>query len=244
MEAHQKILNYAQQHGREVWFDVHIWTGGPGADSTLVVLPTYVDALDQVANGATHKVVVFELNANNHTQARAIGNALAINAISRITDQLPIVTSANCLQPDNENDNGWNQGLLFLNPSQVWLQPPGYVTQMLSENYQPTLVVSNVQSPGNVLDVTARKSINSKTLVLQVMNISGEPVSTAIKLSGFVRSQSVVRGWKLTGPLDSVNTAQQPSQVVPIPVEWKLNPSANQTAYTFDPYSVTVLTFQ
>ena len=46
--------------------------------------------------------------------------------------RLPIATSANCLQPDRQNDNGWNQGLLFLNPSQVWLQPPGYVTQMLS----------------------------------------------------------------------------------------------------------------
>ena len=29
-----------------------------------------------------------------------------------------------------QNDNGWNQGLLFLSPSQVWAQPPYYVTQM------------------------------------------------------------------------------------------------------------------
>jgi len=58
----------------------------------------------------------------NHTQARALGNALAINAISSIADTLPVVTSANCLQPDQENDNGWNQELLFLNPFQVWLQ--------------------------------------------------------------------------------------------------------------------------
>ena len=32
----------------------------------------------------------------------------------------PVTTSANCLQPDGQNDNGWDQGLLFLNPSQVW----------------------------------------------------------------------------------------------------------------------------
>ena len=242
--AHQKILNFAQQNSRQVWFDVHINTDGPGADQTLVALPTYVQALDQVANGASHQVVVFELNANNHSQARAVGNALAINAITRITDQLPVVTSANCLQPDEENDNGWNQGLLFLNPYQVWLQPPGYVTQMFSLQYQPSLVASSAQSPGSVLDVTARKSADSKTLVLQVVNISGEPVTTAIKLNGFLRSQSSVKGWKLSAPIDAENTAQQPDQVVPAHVSWNLSPSLDHTTYTFDPYSITSLTFR
>ena len=79
LEAHQKIMNFAQQHGREVWFDVHVNTSGPGADPTLVALPTYVSVLDQISSGAAHKVVVFELNADVHDQARAVGNALAIN---------------------------------------------------------------------------------------------------------------------------------------------------------------------
>jgi hypothetical protein len=244
LEAHQKILQFAQQNGREVWFDVHINTNGPGADPTLIALPTYVSALDQVANGASHQVVVFELNAGIHSQARAVGNALAINAITRIADQLPVVTSANCLQPDQENDNGWNQGLLFLNPYQVWLQPPGYVTQFVSGNYQPSLVASTVQSPGSVLDVTAKKSLDSKTLVLQVVNISAEPITTAIKLNGFLRSQGAVKGWKLSADLDAENTAQQPDLVVPVQVNWNLKPSLNNTTYTFDPYSLTILTFQ
>ena len=46
--------------------------------------------------------------------------------------RVPICTSANGLQPDGQNDNGWDQGLLFLNTSQVWLQPPGYAAQMFS----------------------------------------------------------------------------------------------------------------
>jgi alpha-L-arabinofuranosidase-like protein len=244
LEAHQKILQFAQQNGREVWFDVHINTNGPGADPTLIALPTYVNALDQVANGASHQVVVFELNAGIHSQARAVGNALAINAITRIVDQLPIVTSANGLQPDQENDNGWNQGLLFLNPYQVWLQPPGYVTQFVSGNYQPSLVASTVQSPGSVLDVTAKKSPDSKTLVLQVVNISAEPVTTGIKLNGFLRSQGAVKAWKLSADLDAENTAQQPDLVVPVQVNWNLKPTLDHTTYTFDPYSFTILTFQ
>jgi hypothetical protein len=244
LEAHQKIMNFAQQHGSAVWFDVHIGTSGPGADPTLVALPTYVSALDQIANGAPHKVVVFELNADVHDQARAVGNALAINAISRITDPLPVVTSANCLQPDNENDNGWDQGLLFLNPYQVWLQPPGYVTQLLSNYYEPNLVASTVQSPGDVLDVTATKSADGKTLVLRVVNISGELIPATINLAGFSRSKPNVTGRKLSGPVDDENTAEQPDELGPISVQWSLKPSVNQTSYSFDPYSVTILVFQ
>jgi alpha-L-arabinofuranosidase len=244
LEAHQKIMNFAQQHGREVWFDVHIWTAGPGADPTLAALPTYVSALDQIANRAAHKVVVFELNADAHDQARAVGNALAINAISRITDPLPVVTSANCLQPDNENDNGWDQGLLFLNPYQVWLQPPGYVTQLFSDYYEPNLVASTVQSPGDVLDVTATKSTDGKTLVLRVVNISGEPIPATISLAGFSRSKPNVTGRKISGEVDAENTAEQPDELVPVSVQWSLKPSVNQTSYSFDPYSVTILVFQ
>ena len=136
LAGHRKILSLAQQHGREVWFDVHLWTEGPGPSGSLKALPSFIDALAKVADGAKHKVVVFEYNAQNHAVRRALGNALATNTIER-DGRLPIVTSANCLQPDGQNDNGWDQGLLFLNPSQVWLQPPGYVTQMLARNRCP-----------------------------------------------------------------------------------------------------------
>jgi hypothetical protein len=175
-----------------------------------------------------------------------IGRIIRTNqtAISRITDPLPVVTSANCLQPDNENDNGWDQGLLFLNPYQVWLQPPGYVTQLFSNYYEPNLVASTVQSPGDVLDVTATKSADGKTLVLRVVNISGELIPATINLAGFSRSKPNVTGRKLSGPVDDENTAEQPDELGPVSVQWSLKPSVNQTSYRFDPYSVTILVFQ
>ena len=123
LSAQQQILQLANQNNREVWFDVHVWDEGPAVDPSLTGMFSYDNALAQIAGGANYKVVVFELNANNHDQGRALGNALAINAAER-DGRLPIVTSANCLQPDGENDNGWDQGLLFLNPSQVWLAAP------------------------------------------------------------------------------------------------------------------------
>jgi hypothetical protein len=242
LEAHQKILELAQENNREVWFDVHVWTDGPGIDSTVLALPTYVSALNQVGAGARHKVVVFELNANNHSQRRALGNALAINAISRINDALPVVTSANCLQPDGQNDNGWDQGLLFLNPSQVWLQPPGYITQMLAGAPQSNLVYS--EGAGNVLDVTARRSLDSKTLVLQVVNPSGQPVDATISVNGFKVTRPVFQAEELAGSLDSVNTGQEPEKLVPVMSWWQSNFNNDSTHYQFKPYSYTILSFR
>lgn len=75
---------------------------------------------------------------------RALSNALATNEVERIGDLMPIACSANGLQPDKQNDNGWDQGLLFLDPGKVWLQPPGYVTRMTRTAGQPLLVKSEV----------------------------------------------------------------------------------------------------
>ena len=82
LDGHSKILALAKQHNREVWFDVHLDTNGPGPSPSLKTLPTYIDVLGKVAAGAKHKVVVFEYNAGNHAdRGRARGNALATNWI-------------------------------------------------------------------------------------------------------------------------------------------------------------------
>jgi hypothetical protein len=241
LAAHQKILQLARQHNREVWFDIHTDTEGPrpgfgGAFS-------YIDALDKIADGAKHRVVIFEFNANNHSHRRALANAAAINAIER-DGRLPISTSANCLQPDGQNDNGWNQGLLFLNPSQVWLQPPGYVTRMVSSNYQPLLVQTETQGQASTLDVSAKRSENGKTLVLQVVNPTDQPLATALHLSGFVPLQPTARVETLAGDLDARNTADAPERIKTVVTEWPHAIKNGQAPYTFPARSFTVLKFQ
>ena len=154
LAGQQRILQLAKQHNREVWFDVHVGTDGPRPDSSFGGMFSFLDALAKVADGARHQVVVFEFNAGNHSQRRALANALAIQAIER-DGRIPIATSANCLQPDGQNDNDWDQGLLFLNPSQVWLQPPGYVTRMISRNYQPLLVQCRVADGAGTRSMSA-----------------------------------------------------------------------------------------
>ena len=191
-------------------------------------------------SGAKHKVVVFEYNANNHDMRRALGNALATNRIER-DGRLPIVTSANGLQPDKQNDNGWDQGLLFLNPSKVWLQPPGYVTQMLSRDYLPQLVKCEVTDAKGELDATAKRSEDGATLVLQVVNVGDRPIATTIQIAGFSAGDSVAQVTELSGRLDAVNSADNPDAIVPRQSQWKCEMKEGKTSRIFPAHSFTII---
>lgn len=242
LAAHQQILQLAKKHDRRVWFDVHVWTDGPTPGPSLAGMFSYDDALGQIAAGANYKVVVFELNANNHSQRRALANALAINAAEH-DGRLPVVTSANCLQPDGQNDNDWDQGLLFLNPSQVWLQPPGYVTQMISRSYEPFLIKSQIESSGNSLQASATRSENGKTVVLSVVNPGDKAASASIIIHGYSPTQPVADVEELAGPLNATNSAKAPSQIQPIRKQWQPRFENGTAKYDFQPYSFTVIKF-
>jgi len=244
LTAHQRILQLAKANDGEVWFDVHVNTETPAATNpSLAGMFSFADALDKIADGARHRVVVFELNAGNHAQKRALANALAILAIER-DGRIPIVTSANGLQPDGQNDNGWNQGLLFLNPSQVWLQPPGYVTQMLSHNYLPQVVKCNVTGVGGGLDAVATRSEDGKTLVLQVVNVKNKEEMAEINLEGFVPGNPVAQAIELCGASEAVNTAAQSDKIIPKQSQWQHGIKLGKTTRVFPPCSFTVLRFE
>jgi hypothetical protein len=238
LAAHQKILQLAKANQREVWFDVHVNTEGPRPDFGATF--SYIDALDRLADGAKHRVVIFELNADNHSQRRALANAAAINQIER-DGRLPICTSANCLQVDGQNDNDWNQGLLFLNPTHAWLQPPGYVTRMISENFQPRQIATEVHDPANQLDVSAQCSTDGKTLVVQAVNFTDHSIPTTLNLQGFVPAHASARIEQLAAPLDAANTSTAPDQVKTSVVNWPHHFADGKILYTFPPYSFTVL---
>jgi hypothetical protein len=240
LDGHAKVLELAKKHDREVWFDVHLDTNGPGPSASLAALPSYIDALGKVANGAKYKVVVFEYNSGNHAMRRALGNALATNRIER-DGRVPIVTSANGLQPDKQNDNGWDQGLLFLNPSKVWLQPSGYVTQMFARNYLPRVVKCEVADARDLLDVTAKMSEDGKILQIQVVNLAHRKITTSIRIEGFEPGDPVARVTELSGPLDAANSAEKPDAIVPQRSEWKHEFKDGKTTRGFPPHSFTII---
>jgi hypothetical protein len=240
LAAHRKVLQLAQQQDREVWFDLHVWTDGPKPGPSLQGMFSFIDALAGIADGARHKVVVFELNANNHTQRRAIANAMAIQAIQR-DGRLPITLSANCLQPDGHNDNGWDQGLLFLNSSKVWLQAPGHVARMISGNQQPLVVKS--ESADGELDVSATRSEDGKTLVFQVVNPGADETTIRLNISGFSPAGPVARVMTLSGPLDAANTANSPERIQQKDTEWAHGLEDGESTVTVPAHSFTIIRF-
>jgi hypothetical protein len=249
LAGQQRILQLAAAANREVWFDVHVWTEGPRPDDSFRSMFSYREALAKIAGDARFKVVVFEFNANRHSQRRALGNALAINAIER-DGQIPIAASANALQPDGQNDNGWDQGLLFLNPAKTWLQPPGYVTQMVSRSFLPRLVKCEVVDPGadkgneRALDCNAKLSDDGKTLVMQAVNPTGKAIETAIHMTGFVPRQPAAQVTQLAAALDAANTATDSKAVTPTSRDWPHAMQDGKARYTFAPYSVTIIRWQ
>jgi hypothetical protein len=244
LAAHRKILELARRHGREVWFDVHIGTEHPGALGELAVVPTYVGALAKLSGGAKHQVVVFELNAGNHAHRRALANAIAIGALQQLGERVPVVCSANALQPDGQNDNGWDQGLLFLDPSRVWLQPPGYVTRMVARRYQPVNVKARVRGGGGRLTAAAARSEDGKALVLRVVNTGDKPVTARLAVAGFTAARAEASVEELAGAPDAVNTAKEPRRHAPRTRKWRHGLAGGAPLYTFPPRSFSVMTFE
>ena len=156
-----------------------------------------------------------------------------------------MVSSANCLQPDGQNDNGWDQGLLFLNPSKVWLQPPGYVARMIARHAQAKVIDAEVGGgDASSLDVTATRSEDGRTVVLQVVNLGGEPTASHIRLEGFAPTRATAELEELAGPTDAANTAEEPERIQSRRVEWKHEMKDGTAGYTFPSHSFTVIRFE
>jgi len=246
LAAHKKILDLAVDQDREIWFDVHIWTDRPRDPDGLGGVPSFIEALRRLAPRARFQVAIFELNAGNHAVRRALSNAHAINELQRLGEFVPVVCSANCLQPYGQNENGWDQGLLFLNPSKVWGQPPYYVTQMVSAHHMPLCLKTTVRCENRCLDVTATCSEDRGTTVLSVVNLAPHPVKTRIALPGDGPRKDTAAFVTLTGALDAINTPDQPRRVVPAEITWKLvrDDRSRDVIYTFEANSFTVLKFE
>lgn len=245
LAAHQKILEFARDKKKPVWFDIHIGNDNlREADPQIEVLRELIGWFEKLVPGADFRVCVFEENAGNHLWRRGLAHARTVNRLERFGDKVPIVCAANCLQPDGQNDNGWDQGLVFLSPSSVWLQPSAYVTQMIAKNNLPRCVAADCQSPNEALDVTARLSDDGKVLGLQVVNSENRSLVTRLSATGFELRGRVARISQINGSLDEHNTEDDPQRIVSHDREWKPVIDDEGTIYVFPPLSFSILRFE
>jgi alpha-L-arabinofuranosidase len=167
---------------------------------------------------------------------------MSINTIRR-DNRIPVVISANALQPNGQNDNGWDQGLLFLDPSHVWLQPPGYGIQMQARTNLQRLLRCDVGKESH-LDVTATGSEDGKTLVLQVVN-PGDAESAAVSFAGFTPRKSSAHVTCLSAASDAAaNTAESPNALSPRESDLDYPLSDRKIEYRFPAQSFTIMRFE
>ena len=100
------------------------------------------------------------------------------------------------------------------------------------------VVVPSEVVGGRSLDVTAERSADGKTLVLQRRQFGGGRRGRVDRVAGIQRQRGAVV--ELAAPLDGANTAGRPSGVVPREWEMPLGGKAF-TGYTFPPRSISVL---
>jgi alpha-L-arabinofuranosidase len=241
IENLKQTINHCRETGHQAWFDVHIWNDTE-KQPDLIDFNYAETKLDSVAPDHDFRLCIFEENANNARMQRALGHANAINRVQRSNYDIPILCAANCLQVDHQNDNGWDQGLLFMNPFTVWGQASYYVSQMVADNYLPLAIKSAFSSKSDTLDVTSLKSSDGKTISIQVVNSEAIAISTRIVIKGYKSRASSITVTTLKGKsLDDLNTADEPNSIVPIKSSIVI--TNNSCNYTFAPYSFTVLKF-
>jgi alpha-L-arabinofuranosidase len=212
LAAYQSILNNAVSHQAQIAIDVHINDDAPeGVQQSVDALKSLDYWLYQYNQGANYHLNVFELNAGQHNMERALANAKAISLLQQYGDRVTVVSSANALQPDGQNDNGWNQGLVFFDTHRSWFQPPGYVTTMLSDSNLGTVVHAETSNPS--LAVSAQ--FNGSQLVLQVTNESAVAQTPTITLTGFTPASGSAKITSLSGARTDQNNASNVIQVTP-----------------------------
>ena len=133
LAAHKKILDFARAEPARSGSTCTSGTT-PRATATNSSRARRADRLARQAQprGRLQGLRVRGERRQSPAAARAGATPGTLNGLERFGSRVPIVCAANCLQPDGQNDNGWDQGLLFLSPAQVWAQPSYYVTQMIS----------------------------------------------------------------------------------------------------------------
>jgi len=147
------------------------------------------------------------------------------------------------MQVDHQNDNGWDQGILFFDPKHVWGQPSYYVSKMMAENYLPLVIESDFTSKSDTLDITSCRSADGKTVTIQVVNSKSTAVNADVQLSDYNGTATKVTVNELkANSLDDWNTVDEPNKFVPVKSE--ITSSNNSCNYTFAPYSFIILRFE
>lgn len=209
--------------GKAPYWDLHVGGDNPREGLKVDNDLTQMEALFKKWHPhTTMKCAIFEENGGLHNQQRALGHASILNAVRRHGAFVLTSCAANALQALHQNDNGWDQGQIFFTPSSVWGVPPFYATQMAAANHQPILIHSDTDT---LLDVTATRSQDNKTIVLHIVNAFDKPCKAQIDLKDY-KARNVT--------ICQLSNAVYTERKLP----------ADNLMYTFPPASYTIIKYE
>ena len=218
--------------GKADYWDFHPVTNTPlqalNAEKEIRTMESYFGKWN---SNTTMRCAILEENGQTHNMERALAHAVMLNVIRRSGGFVPLDSPANALQPYGQNDNGWDQGQIFFNTSETWMQPPYYAQQMAAAYHQPLFIYSNHSSAD--LDVSATRNEAGDTIVLHIVNWSKGARSIPVELVDFAGVKSA-KTISLSGPADGENKPSEPITYVPLEeeIEWDGNLIVKPFSYT------------
>ncbi len=218
------------------YWDVHVNTKNvAAARASAQELKRALGRLRTWNPQTTMRLAVFEENAHHHRHERALAHAALLAGARELGGDLLTSCPVNALQPDLQNDNGWDQGMVFFTPDKVWLQSYGWAHQMAAANHRDRLVASSC-SDTNVV-VSATRDHNGASVVLHVVNASG--AAKPLALAGLGDYRLVCATTLASGNPNLDNPARAPDRIVPTDIT-----SAFVADATLPAYSYTVLAYE
>jgi len=201
--------------------------------------------------GFEHGAVNAETNARIHTQQRALMEAGDLNdffSAADVASRLHFRAASFCTGDATDFD-AWDQGISFFLPNMTWLQPPGYVHQMVSRSFFPRAL--NVSSPSGPSVFSSQLSPDGTAAVLRYVNAAPTSRNVTFELAatgahgggcaaGAAPAPATATVWTLAA--DDLNAANPPGNPTLVSPTNATHPGfGSGTMLTVPPNSYTVV---
>ena len=222
--------------------DLHVsWGGGiDAAQAAFAALPSFHQSSINV-----------ETNAATHDLRRGVQEAIDLsdwfNAQPPFSDRLFGRAASFCSERSGHFD-AYDQGISFFLPNMTWLQPPGYVHQMITQTWGDFGLAVSIDGgalqDGGIYAANAQVTADGGTIFVRFASRVAVPTTFELSVEGVALSPSATR-WQLASPTGNgadANTPSQPTLVAPVQSVIALALPANVTvpawSYTIWAFSV------
>ena len=126
----------------------------------------------------TMGMVNAETNAGTHDMTRGVNEGTDLNdwfnCAAPWCSRVHFRTASFCTGRSGHYDN-FDQAMAFFLPNMTWLQPPGYVHQMVNQTFQPNGLSLTLNDTSSSSTASAQASDDGSTVVVRLTNDNNNP---------------------------------------------------------------------